>query len=552
MTKRIFRSIFAVALLVFLASVILFLGMIYQYFSDVQHKQLKMQTELVAQGLENEGISYFDDLEVDGYRITWIGSDGTVLYDSSSDTSEMDNHLEREEVKEAIAEGYGESTRYSTTMMERLLYCAQLLPDGTVIRLSIVQSSVLMLIIGMAQPLAILVILAVGLSFFLASRLAKRIVNPLNNLDLDHPEFDDEYEEIQPLLQKISHQQKKIKSQKEQLHRKKQEFETVTSYMNEGIILLNKEGKILSVNQAAKRLFQITGLYLEKDIFTINHSIAFQNLIRNALQGTASEQKMHLGTGEYQLNSSPVFYHEEISGIVLLAFDITEKEKAEQMRREFTANVSHELKTPLQSISGYSELLKSNMVKPEDVPKFSENIYVEAQRLINLVEDIIKLSHLDEGAEGMQKEEVNLLEMAGEVVSSLQKKAKAEEVVMDVLGDSAVVVGIPQLLHSIVYNLCDNAIKYNQRGGSVTVQVKKKENSVQLSVSDTGIGIPQELQERIFERFYRVDKSHSKALGGTGLGLSIVKHAASLHHAQISVESIMEAGTTITVTFPEE
>lgn len=551
MTKRIFHSISAVAIGVFIASIMLFLYMTYNYFSAVQHRQLKTQTDLTSQGVKNEGISYFDGLEIDdNYRITWIDRDGRVIYDSNSDTTAMENHLEREEIKAAFKNGYGESSRYSNTLMERSLYSARLLPDGTVLRLSTAQSSILMILLGMAQPIAVIAFIALGLSVFLASRLAKAIVKPLNELNLDEPLSNDDYDELSPLLNRIERQQKQIKTQYAELQRKQAEFNAVTSDMNEGIILLNKSGDVLSLNKAAKKFFTFDTDCIGRNILKLKNNMKIQKLIKKASEGAASEKKIHTEQGEYQLNASPVISEDEVSGIVLLLFDVTEKEKAELLRREFSANVSHELKTPLHTISGCAELMKNDMVRSEDIPKFSEQIYTEAQRMIALIEDIIKLSHLDEGAEDMKREKVDLHSIAEGVAISLADKANMADVTVDVTGSSAVLYGIPQLLHGIIYNLCDNAIKYNQQGGSVSIDIKSNTNSVILTVADTGIGIPEEHRKRIFERFYRVDKSHSRAVGGTGLGLSIVKHAASLHNANISVQSIVDGGTTVTVIFP--
>lgn len=552
MTKRIFRSISIVALGVFLASVILFMYVLYDYFTGVRQDQLRTQTDLAAKGVASEGVDYFTDLETDNFRVTWIAADGSVLFDSANNNTEMGNHLDREEIREAFQEGYGESSRNSSTLMERSLYCAKRLPDGTVLRLSVAQSTILTLSLGMAQPLCIIFVVALVLSVVLAHRLSKRIVKPLNELDLDHPLSNEGYDELSPLLRRIASQQNQIKQQTRELEQKQTEFETVTAGMHEGIVLLNQKGEILSLNRAASRLLKADTHSIGKDILSLNHSFALQTVLGKAQKGDFAEQKITLDSGEYQLDASPVLSQDRVSGIVLLFFDITEKEKAEQMRREFTANVSHELKTPLHTISGCAELLKNNMVSPDDIPSFSEKIYSEAGRMIALVEDIIKLSHLDEGAQDMQRETVDLYEIAQMTVRSLADAAKSGDVTLDVTGGHAQLYGIPQLLQGIVYNLCDNAIKYNVAGGSVGVDVHDEDNAVVLSVSDTGIGIPPEHQERIFERFYRVDKSHSKEVGGTGLGLSIVKHAAKLHDARISVNSIVGAGTTVRIEFPKQ
>ncbi len=551
MTKRIFRSICIVAISVFLASVVLFMGVLYEYFSNVQRNQLKMQTELAAQGVADEGLAYFEGLSISNYRITWIDTDGTVIYDSKSDSTEMENHLEREEIKQALAEGIGESSRYSVTLMERSLYCAKRLNDGTVLRLSIAQNTILTLILGMAQPICIIFIIALILSLVLANSLSKKIVKPLNELNLDEPMKNEGYDELTPLLRRIESQQRQIRIQSDELEQKKKEFETVTNGMAEGIILLNRKQTILSINPAAKRLFGADHSCIGKYILSVNRSLELQSLLLKAGDGQYAEMVMELEGSKYQLDASPVISDGQVSGTVLLMLDVTEKEKSEQMRREFTANVSHELKTPLHTISGCAELLSNGMVKPEDITGFSTQIYTEAQRMIRLVEDIIRLSHLDEGAMDMKREDVDLHALSEDTIQILSQEADEAKIQMNLEGEKAVIYGIPQLLQGIIYNLCDNAIKYNRESGSVTVSVKNEEHQVQLSVVDTGIGIPAEHQERIFERFYRVDKSHSKEIGGTGLGLSIVKHAARLHDASINVHSVVDGGTTIVVSFPK-
>lgn len=552
MTKRIFRTIFIVAVGVFIASSLLFMTVLYDYFSAVGQNQLRAQIDLAAQGVANEGIGYFDGLESQNYRITWIGTDGSVLYDNISDADNMENHFEREEVKEALTKGYGESSRYSSTLTERYLYSAKRLPDGTVIRLSVTQNSMLVLTLGMLQPIIIIFAVAIVLSAFLASRLSKKIVKPLNELNLDKPLDNDGYDELSPLLRRINTQQRQIRRQKEELKRKQSEFEAVTGGMTEGIILLNQKGTILSINRAASKLFDTDSFVVGEDILSVNRSLALTELLHKAEDGKHAETVMEFGSGKYQLAASPVVANNEVIGIVVLLLDVTEKEKAEQMRREFTANVSHELKTPLHTISGCAELLSNNMVKQEDITDFSKRIYTEAGRMIRLVEDIIKLSHLDEGADDMKREETDMFILADHVITALMPEAQKAGIKIELCGESAVLCGIPQLLDSIVYNLCDNAIKYNHKDGSVSVTVNNEEGFVILSVIDTGIGIPEEHQERIFERFYRVDKSHSKEIGGTGLGLSIVKHAARLHRAEIELQSVVDGGTTVTVKFPKK
>lgn len=552
MTKRIFRTIFFVTISVFIASVLLFMTVLYDYFSGVEQNQLRMQLELASQGVMNEGQKYFDGLESQDYRITWIGTDGSVLFDSASDANDMENHFEREEVKEALSEGYGESSRYSSTLTERYLYSAKRLPDGTVIRLAVTQNSLLVLTLGMLQPICVIFAVAIVLSAFLASRLSKKIVKPLNELNLDKPLDNDGYDELSSLLRRIDMQQKEIRQQKEELKRKQSEFEAVTGGMAEGIILLNQKGTILSINRAASKLLDTDSFAVGEDILSVNRSLKLTELLHKAEDGKHAEAVMEFGSGKYQLAASPVVTNNEVIGIVVLILDVTEKEKAEQMRREFTANVSHELKSPLHTISGCAELLSNGMVKQENITDFSKRIYTETGRMIRLVEDIIKLSHLDEGADDMKREKTDLFALAGRVVTALIAEAQKVEVSLELSGESAVLCGIPQLLESIIYNLCDNAIKYNKKNGSVSVTVKNEGEFVILTVSDTGIGIPKEHRERIFERFYRVDKSHSKEIGGTGLGLSIVKHAARLHNAEIELQSAVNGGTAVTVKFPQK
>lgn len=550
MTKRIFRSICVVAISVFLASIVLFMGVLYDYFSDMQRNQLRMQAELVSRGVYAEGLSYLQDLDIQNYRITWIGIDGTVRYDSQSDMEEMENHLEREEIREAFSSGMGESSRYSATLLERFFYCARRLPDGTVLRVSIAQNTLLTILFGMSQPLSVIFVTACILSLVLAFRLSKQIVKPLNELNLDEPLKNDGYDEIIPLLRRIDMQRRQIRWQEEKLRQKQSEFETVTGGMAEGIVLLNDRLLILGINPAAARLFDTDADYRGKNILSLNRSPEFRELLQQAGDGQQAEMIMELEGRNYQFQANPVISDGLVSGIALLLLDVTEKEKNEQIRREFTANVSHELRTPLHTISGSAELLMNGMVKVGDVPEFSRRIYKESQRMIRLVEDIIKLSHLDEGADNMLREETDLNTLAGETVQALLPEAERAGVELEWRGESVIIYGIPRMLMEIMYNLCDNAIKYNRQGGCVSITVKREDNRAVLSVADTGIGIPEEHHERIFERFYRVDKSRSKEIGGTGLGLSIVKHAAKLHGASVELESAAGSGTVIRVIFP--
>ncbi len=551
MTKRIFRSVCIVAVAVLLASLTLVMGVLYDYFSGSQEEQLKNQTVLAAQGIENEGAGYFDGLKSEDLRITWIDKDGKVLFDNRTDASSMENHLEREEVREAVESGYGTSARYSETLTEKSLYSAKKLSDGSIVRLSVSQYSVITLFLGMLRPVLFIALLAVILALVLAYRLSKNIVTPLNKLDLDAPLSNEVYEELSPLLQRMDAQQKQLKSQAKELERKREEFEAATANMSEGLVVLNEQGEILSVNRTASDILGTSDACLGKDILSVNGSAEMQEMLRQARTGENAEITVSVGGRDFRFNASPVVTEKKVAGIALLIFDITEKEKAEQMRREFTANVSHELKTPLHTISGYAELLANGMVEEKDTAEFSQKIYAEAQRMIRLVEDIIRLSNLDEGATELAREEADLCKIAKKAVESLAPAAEKENVSVEFSGEKAELIGIPQLLSAIVYNLTDNAIKYNQSGGKVFVSVTNVPDGVLLSVKDTGIGIPKDQQERVFERFYRVDKSHSKEVGGTGLGLSIVKHAAKLHGAKITLESEPGKGTEIAVLFPK-
>lgn len=551
MTRRIFRAICLVALAVFLASVTLIMGILYDYFSQVQQDQLRIEAGLAARGVEENGAAYFEGLDTQSYRITWIGADGTVLFDSDRDASTMENHLEREEVKQAMVSGYGHSARYSSTLMERLLYSAQRLEDGSVIRLAITLNSVLTIMLGLIQPVLLVSLVAVILALALASRVSKTVVRPLNELNLDEPLNNEGFDELSPLLRRIDSQQRQLKGQALELKQKKDEFLAVTSNMSEGLVLLNSSGTILSINNAALTILDADKSSVGQDILTVNRSLGMQKLLEEAKTGQRSETKLCLSGREYQLDASPIISGGNIGGVALLLFDITERENAEQLRREFTANVSHELKTPLHSISGCAELMKNGMVKPEDTVRFAGQIYSEAQRLINLVEDIIRLSRLDEGAEDMQRERIDLYALSGTVIDSLGNEAKENKITMELCGDPAFIWGVRQLVSGMIYNLLDNAIKYNKANGSVKLSVSNEGEFSVVNVSDTGIGIPPEHQSRVFERFYRVDKSHSKEVGGTGLGLSIVKHSAMVHNAKIDLQSTPGKGTSITVRFPK-
>lgn len=551
MTKRIFRAIFLVALAALLAATGLILGLLHNYFTAVQFDQLRVETALASHAVVNEGIAYFDKLDdTMDCRITLIAADGTVLYDNRSDSDTMVNHLQREEVRLALSQGYGQSVRYSDTLLERYIYAAELLPDGTVLRLSTAQSSVLNLIFELSWSIALVIGVIVLLSYTLAKRLSRSIVRPLNELDLKDPLSNRHYEEISPLMRRLDSQQSQLRSQAQELRLKQKEFLTVTQSLNEGLVLLSASGAVLSINPAASRLLEVTPNCLGADFSVANRNPEIAALAERALAGHKGEQTVSLAAGKYLAAVSPVTSGGQTAGVVLLLFDVTQKHQAELLRREFTANVSHELKTPLHAISGYAELMKSGIVPQQDMQGFSEKIYSETQRMIRLVEDTLRLSRLDEGAADMQWADIDLYEVVRQSMDALAGPAALAEVGLQLEGHSTVLRGIPQLVSAIASNLIDNAIKYNIRGGTVAIRADRQDDKAVLTVADTGIGIPREHRERVFERFYRVDKSHSKEAGGTGLGLSIVKHAAQILNAEVTLDSTPGKGTAVTIRFP--
>ena len=551
MNKRIFRGISLTALAVLLLSMVVIFGALYGYFDNLQASRLRTETALAAQGVRLSGRAYFEDLEPGDYRLTWVAEDGRVLADTESDPASMENHASRQEIAQALKNGYGESRRYSDTRMEKTLYYALRLEDGSVVRLSVATSTVLNLVLGMAQPICLVLAGALALSLFLAGRISKKIVAPLNALDLEHPLDNEGYDVLSPLLRRLDVQQQQIRSRTSELKRRQADFSAVTDNMGEGLVLLGREDAVLSINPAACRLLECTAT-TGRDILEVNRSPELRSVLAQAHKGKRAEELMSIRGRRYRLEGTPVESSGGVRGVVLLFQDVTEREQAERIRREFTANVSHELKTPLHAISGYAELLSAGMVKPEDMPRFAGNIYTEAQRLILLVEDIIRLSQLDEGAAGMGREQVNLAQLVRETVRSLDSVASEAQVTVETELENVSVNGIEQLLSGVVYNLTDNAIKYNHPGGTVTIRLSARGEQAILQVADTGIGIPEESRERIFERFYRVDKSRSKEVGGTGLGLSIVKHAVMIHRGTIHVDSTLGKGTTITVTLPKD
>ena len=549
MTKKIFQSILLVAGAVLLASLLIIMGFLYDYFGGVEENQLRDELSLAAAAVEDGGTDYLSQLTADRCRLTWIAADGSVLYDTRTDAESLENHASRAEVSQALATGTGESTRYSSTLMEKTMYYAQRLADGTVLRISISRATVGMIAVGMIQPLLIVLIVALIFSGLLARRLSRRIVDPLNSLDLEHPLDNDAYEELSPLLKRIHRQHVEIQTQLRELHERTDEFTQITGSMREGLVLLDEHGSILSINAAAQALFGADAQCVGRDFLTIERSHEISAAIQAAVADGHSEVRAERAGRVYQFDISRITSDGKFLGTVILAFDITEQEFAERNRREFTANVSHELKTPLQGIIGSAELIENGMVKPDDLPRFVGHIHDEAARLVTLIDDIIRLSQLDEG-DAMPTEPVDLLAVSQEAAENLHDAAAARSVTVGVTGQPAVIPGVRRLIYEIVYNLCDNAIKYNRGGGRVDVTVAADADGSSITVADTGIGIAPEHQGRVFERFYRVDKSHSKASGGTGLGLSIVKHAVQYHHGRIELESTPGMGTTIRVVFP--
>ena len=550
MTSKIFRSIFVTSLAVLAATLAIITSFLYDYFTDIQVNQLKDELLIASAATEQAGENYLEKLESDNFRLTWVATDGTVLFDTEAEPSAMDNHLNREEIPEAFETGKGSSSRHSTTLTEETLYEAVLLSDGTVLRISVNRASGFTLLLGMLYPVIIVIIIAVAISAVLAYRMSKKIIEPLNSLDLDNPTENDAYEEIAPLLSRIHKQNMKIERKAAELNRKKGEFDLITKNMREGLVLLDKNKSILTINSAAMNIFGTNADCVGKEFLTVDRKHDISTAIEKAITNGHCEIRAKRERSEYQFDISRIETEGETVGAVILAFDITEQADAERLRREFTANVSHELKTPLQSITGSAELIENGLVKQEDMPRFVGHIREEATRLVTLVEDIIRLSQLDEQSE-LPKENISLFEIANEACGVLRDSSDKKDITLSVSGDNGNVFGVKHLLFEVIYNLCDNGIKYTPDGGKVEVNISETEKEVMLTVSDNGIGITPEHHARIFERFYRVDKSHSKKSGGTGLGLSIVKHSVQYHGGKISIQSEENKGTSIMVVLPK-
>ncbi len=549
MTNKIFKSTFAVALIVLTASVLIIVSVLYAYFGAMQQAQLREELELAASAVQEIGQSYLEGGGTDHFRMTWVDGDGTVLFDSFAEADTLENHSDREEIREALADGYGSSVRNSATLTEQTVYEALRLEDGSVLRMSVSRATGLVLVIGMLRPICVVLLVALGASAWLAYRMARRVVEPLNALNLEEPLENDVYEELSPLLRRIHAQHQEIREQMQTLRHKQDELDQITGNMREAMVLLDNEDKILNINPAAKVLFDVGDACMGKDILSIQRRQDMRAALEEAKERGYASFRAPNGGRVYQFDLSRIDSAGGVCGLVLLAFDVTEQVNAERNRQEFTANVSHELKTPLQSIIGSAELLENGIVKQEDVPRFVGRIRKEAARLVTLVDDVIRLAQLDEGRE-LPRESVSLRTLAEEACETLADAAERKQVTLEVTGGSGVIDGVRGTLYEVIYNLCDNGIKYNRPGGSVSVEIEETLETVTARVRDTGIGVVPEEQEKIFERFYRVDKSHSKQSGGTGLGLSIVKHAVQYHHGRIQIDSRLGEGTTISVTFP--
>ena len=549
MANKIFKNILLVALFVLMTTAVFVIDEMYNSFTTSQEEVLKAETKIIAYGINKDGMSFLDNLNDSDYRVTVINKDGKVIFDNSnSDIDVMDNHLDRKEVIDAINTGYGRSTRQSSTLTEKLIYTAIKLDNGDVVRLSNTYSSIFHIIEIIAQPLLLVILLIVVVSLIIAYNVANRIVEPLNNIDLDSPLQKDIYKEIKPILNRISSQQSIIKHDTEMLERRRKEFETITENMNEGMVLMNYEKTIVDFNKAASSILNIDESYIGKNIQDVPNYNLFSNILDETYLKEHSFKKININDKKYELEISPITSEDKVIGQIILFFDESYKEANETMRKEFAANVSHELKTPLQAISGYAELLKNGVVKSEDQDECLDKIYYEAQRMISLIGDIIKLSHLDDDNLNITKERIDLNKKAKSVYEEI-KNEYTGNISIKYEGKPVDIYANDELLESIIYNLIDNAIKYNKDNGYVNISVTNDDKYAYLSVEDNGVGIPEEDFNRIFERFYRVDKSHSKEVGGTGLGLSIVKHACILNDAQIDLESKLNEGSKFTVKF---
>ena len=551
MTKKIFKSIMFVCALVLAVGLAAVMGILYSNFDGQMRKELSKEAAYLEYGVENQGVDYLKNIKDKSARITYIDQDGTVLFDNEADVSEMKNHSDRTEFQKAEKYGAGESSRYSDTLSEKTIYYALRLKDGTVLRVSSTQDSVLALVENLIFPLCGLLCLMLILSGIMASAISKRIVKPINELDLESPEENRIYEELSPLLSKIHRQNREIQNQLELAKQQQEEFALITENMQEGLIVIDKYTMILSANSSAWNLFHIDRVCQGESVYCLDREEEFRHAIEQVLSGEHTELVLKLNGSDIQLIANPVIRDKKTEGAVVLLVNVTEKLERESLRREFSANVSHELKTPLTSISGFAEIMQGGLVKNEDIPKFAGRIYKESQRLLQLVEDVIQISQLDEEKTSYVWEPVDVYQVCKNAFESLKEKAKRLNVHLYICGERMKMEAVRTLLEEAIYNVCDNAIKYNRNDGSVSVFLTQTAQEIQIVVKDTGVGIPKEDQDRVFERFYRVDKSHSKEIGGTGLGLSIVKHAVGALKGSVILRSEEGNGTEICMKFPK-
>ena len=551
MTKKIFKSTVLVSASVLILGIAFVLGILYQYFGKQLDTELAREASYLAYGVEQQGEEYLQQLKNTDSRITYIGEDGTVIYDNEADAAEMENHKDREEFKEALATGAGEAQRISGTLSEKTVYYAKRLSDNSVLRVASTQYSAFALVLQLVQPVLCIIFVMLILAGIFASRIAGKIVEPINELDLEKPDENEVYEEVAPLLGKISRQNRQIHTQLEEERRNQEEFSIITENMQEGLLVIDSYTMILSGNSSAWKIFQVNEPGTGRSVYSLDRNEDFRKVIETVLEGKHGSALLHLDNEFVQLIANPVNRDGKTVGAVLLLMNETEKVQRENLRREFSANVSHELKTPLTSISGFAEIIQDGFVKEEDVKKFAGRIYKEAQRLIQLVEDTIRISQLDEGENPYEWENIDLYTVAKDVCGNLNEAAKKKNVHLYIEGERLICRTVRPILEEILYNLCDNGIKYNKDNGIVSILIRDLGNEVQLSVEDNGIGIPREDRKRVFERFYRVDKSHSKEIGGTGLGLSIVKHGVTFLGGTLNLVSEVDKGTEITVTLPK-
>lgn len=551
MTKKIFKSTVLVSASVLILGIAFVLGILYQYFGKQLDTELAREASYLAYGVEQQGEEYLQQLKNTDSRITYIGENGTVLYDNEADAAEMENHKDREEFQEALAAGAGEAQRMSGTLSEKTVYYAKRLSDNSVLRVSSTQYSAFALVLQLVQPVLCIIFVMLILAGIFASRIAEKIVEPINELDLEKLDENEVYEEVAPLLGKISRQNRQIHTQLEEARRNQEEFSIITENMQEGLLVIDSYTMILSGNSSAWKIFQVNEPGTGRSVYSLDRNEDFRKVIETVLEGKHGSTLLHLDNEFVQLIANPVNRDGKTVGAVLLLMNETEKVQRENLRREFSANVSHELKTPLTSISGFAEIIQDGFVKEEDVKKFAGRIYKEAQRLIQLVEDTIRISQLDEGENPYEWENIDLYTVAKDVCGNLNEAAKKKNVHLYIEGERLICRTVRPILEEILYNLCDNGIKYNKDNGIVSILIRDLGNEVQLSVEDNGIGIPREDRKRVFERFYRVDKSHSKEIGGTGLGLSIVKHGVTFLGGTLNLVSEVDKGTEITVTLPK-